>query len=123
MFSFFKKKKEVEDNTAPEEEITKDTGIRASITFFVKDDGSPYVEANLKDVTREDVLLMAELLAAVAKNQFLDSTIELVRDFLIEEGRPELFLLLAEQIAALAYEGNKSKGKKEEPYIKPSDAI
>ena len=122
MFSFFKKKKEVLDNTTSEEENTRDSAIRASITFFIKDNGDPYVEANLKEVGKEDVLLMSELLAALAKNQFLDSTIELVRDFLIEQGRPELFLLLAEQIAALAYEG-KIVGDKEEPYIKPSDAI
>tara|TARA_R100000995_G_scaffold70108_1_gene38699 strand:- start:1043 stop:1411 length:369 start_codon:yes stop_codon:yes gene_type:complete len=122
VLSFFKKKKEVLDNTTSEEENTRDSAIRASITFFIKDNGDPYVEANLKEVGKEDVLLMSELLAALAKNQFLDSTIELVRDFLIEQGRPELFLLLAEQIAALAYEG-KIAGDKEEPYIKPSDAI
>ncbi len=122
MFNFFKKKKKDKDNTAPEEENSEVNDVMASITFFIKEDGSPYVEANIRDVTEENVLLISELLAGLARNEFLESTVELVRDFLIEKGRPELFLVLAEQITALAYVG-KTKKTKEEPYIKPSDAI
>ena len=105
------------------DESTKERNIRASITFFIGEDGSPFVEANIKEVEKENVVLMSELLAGIAQNQFLDSTIELVKDFLIEHGRADLFLVLAEQITALAYEGKKTKQEEEEPYIKPSDAI
>ena len=55
--------------------------------------------ANIKEVEKENVVLMSELLAGIAQNQFLDSTIELVRDFLIEKGRADLFLVLAETSA------------------------
>lgn len=130
MFKFLKniltfQPKKVEEDIKEEipDESIEERDIRASITFFIGEDGSPYVEANLKKVEKENVFLMSELLTGIAQNKFTTSTVELIRDFLIENGRPDLFLVLAEQITALAYEGKKTKQEEEEPYIKPSDAI
>ena len=130
MFKFLKniltfQPKKVEEDIKEEipDESIEERDIRASITFFIGEDGSPYVEANLKKVEKENVFLMSELLTGIAQNKFTSSTVELVRDFLIENGRPDLFLVLAEQITALAYEQKENKKEEEEPYIKPSDAI
>lgn len=116
MFNFFKKNEPEIEEVA---EHSEDEDISATITYFIKQDGSPYVNINIKELDEENMLLLTDLLIGVSTNEYITDTIEMVRDHLVGNNRLDLYIPLAAKIANTVY----TQESEEEPCIKPSDAI
>jgi len=123
MFNFFNKKKEKEENLTESKKETERKDIKASITYFIRKDGTPFVDANVKDLDEESVTLLGQLIVGLGNNSYLESTIEMVRDYLLETDNLDLYLKMATRVTAIMHNGKEEKGEEEEPCIKPSDAI
>ena len=123
MFNFFNKKKEKEENLTESKKETARKDIKASITYFIRKDGTPFVDANVKDLDEESVTLLGQLIVGLGNNSYLESTIEMVRDYLLETDNLDLYLKMATRVTATMHNGKEEKGEEEEPCIKPSDAI
>ena len=123
MFNFFNKKKEKEENLTESKKETERKDIKASITYFIRKDGTPFVDANVKDLDEESVTLLGQLIVGLGNNSYLESTIEMVRDYLLETDNLDLYLKMATRVTATMHIGKEEKGEEEEPCIKPSDAI
>jgi hypothetical protein len=120
MFNFFKK--------TPPKEITPEAVSEipiegAAITFFVED-GEPRVDIALTDYKEASIEGMATILGGLIGCTFFNATMEMVKDGFLAEENPEDLLRMIAILETLEPLNKKSKeGEKEEPCIKPQDAI
>lgn len=114
MFNFFNRKKKKED------ENTKENHIVASITYFIREDGSPFADINVSSMDEKVTIRLTELLMGLATNEYLGTTVDMIKDHFIETDNLDLYVTMAGKIAELYDKGIK---KEEEPCIKPSDAL
>lgn len=114
MFDFLKKKSKKED------ENTDENPIVASITFFMREDGTPFADINVSEMDTAVTIRLTELLIGLASNEYLGTTVEMIKDHFIETDNLDLYLTMASKIAGVY---DKGITKEEEPCIKPSDAL
>tara|TARA_Y100000401_G_C8156635_1_gene142201 strand:+ start:135 stop:503 length:369 start_codon:yes stop_codon:yes gene_type:complete len=119
LFNIFKKKENTEEEIKGQEEA-QESDIRASITYFIREDGSPYVDISIVKTNEENINLLSDLLIGVASNHYLDDTVDMVRDYLLENDEAILFIKMAEK---LARHSSMIRHEEEEPCIKPSEAM
>lgn len=119
MFNLFKRKKTAEQEEK-NQEVSQGSDIRASITYFIREDGSPYVDISIVKTNEENINLLSDLLIGVASNHYLDDTIDMVRDYLLENDEAVLFIKMADK---LSRHSSMIQHEEEEPCIKPSEAM
>lgn len=116
------KKQEIETQKTPEElmqEIVDET--TSCLSYCVDDDGELYIDVNLKDLEPHTIKNLAKLLLSLSSVELYVETIETIKNGLINQGQPDLFLLLAEEVAE--YSKDIRKENEDEPCIKPSDML
>ena len=119
MLNFFNKKK----NTKPKEEETgqtleDDDDITAAITYYITQDGSPFVDVKLCNYEENTVINLSILLKGIHSGEYFPDTIAMIRDGFIEKGKPELYIAVASRIG-LAIMSQTD----EQPCINPSDVF
>jgi len=116
------KKQEIETQKTPEElmqEIVDET--TSCLSYCVDDDGELYIDVNLKDLEPHTIKNLAKLLLSLSSVELYVETIETIKNGLVNQGQPDLFLLLAEEVAE--YSKDIRKENEDEPCIKPSDML
>ena len=120
MFNFFKKKKDTEPS--PDDENTEED-IVASLTYYIKKDGLPYVDVNMMDYDKSTIILLGDMLVGIQSGAYLPATLEVIRDGLIEHEKPELYLTLATTVGAMLIGQASKESSTEGPCINPSDVL
>jgi hypothetical protein len=113
MFDFFKKKKE--------EHQEKEVPFGAQLIYFV-DDGEPKVDVAIPDYSKESIDNLTILLAGISGSVYFNPTLELVKEGMIDGGEEEALIKLL-GILHLLHQQTGTKDDKEEPCIKPQDAL
>ena len=119
MFNFFNKKK----NTKSKEEETgqkleDDDDIAASITYYITQDGAPFVDVKLCNYEDDTVINLSTLLKGIHSGEYFPDTIAMIRDGFIEKGKPELYIVVATLIGSAIMPQTD-----EQPCINPSDVF
>jgi hypothetical protein len=114
MFDFLKRKIKKED------ENTDENVIVASITYYIREDGSPFADVNMLEMDEKATKLLTDLLVGLARHEYLETTIDMIKDHFIKTDNLDLYLTMAGKIARLYDQGITQE---EEPCIKPSDAL
>ena len=125
MFDRLKKlfKKEQQQET-PEQSMQEYIDETTScLSYCVDDDGELYIDVNLKDLEPRTISNLAKLLISLSSLELYVETIETIKRGLINQGEPDLFVLLAEEVAEYANENKKEESNEDEPCIKPSDML
>lgn len=116
------KKQEIETQKTPEELMQETVDQTTScLSYCVDDDGELYIDVNLKDLEPHTIKNLAKLLLSLSSVELYVETIETIKNGLINQGQPDLFLLLAEEVAE--YSKDIRKENEDEPCIKPSDML
>lgn len=126
MFDRLKKlfKKEQEQQESFEESVQKHIDETTScINYCIDDDGELYIDVNLKNLEPHTILNIAKLLISLSSLELYVETVETIKKGLVDQGQPDLFILLAEEVADYATENNKKESNEDEPCIKPSDML
>ena len=120
MFNFFKKTPPEEPVPDPPEELTIEG---ASVTFFIED-GEPRVDIFLSDYEDSSIEGLGMILGGLLGCTFFGSTMEMVQKGLLEEDKPEHLLQIVSILESLdLFKKHSGNSDKEEPCIKPQDAI
>lgn len=120
MFNFFKKTPPKDPTPDPVDEILIEG---AAITFFVED-GEPKVDIALPNYEESSIEGLAIILGGLLGCNFFSSTMDMVKEGFLEEGKPEYLLRIIAILETLElYKKNSEEGETEEPCIKPQDAI
>jgi len=114
MFGFLKKEKK------KVEKIDGDNPILASINYYIREDGSPFADIHVSEMDKQSTELLTDLLIGITLNNYLETTIDMIKDHFIETDNLDLYLTMASKIASLYDQGIKEE---EEPCIRPSDAL
>ena len=113
---FFKRNKQ--------SEIEDKIESTSCLSYCVDDDGELYIDVNLKDLEPNTVSNLAKLLMALSSPELYVETIETIKSGLINQGQPDLFILLAEEVADYAQRIREKEDEQEdEPCIKPLDML
>lgn len=116
------KKQEIETQKTPEELMQETVDETTScLSYCVDDDGELYIDVNLKDLEPHTIKNLAKLLLSLSSVELYVETIETIKNGLVNQGQPDLFLLLAEEVAE--YSKDIRKENEDEPCIKPSDML
>lgn len=116
------KKQEIEIQKTPEELMQETVDETTScLSYCVDDDGELYIDVNLKDLEPHTIKNLAKLLLSLSSVELYVETIETIKNGLVNQGQPDLFLLLAEEVAE--YSKDIRKENEDEPCIKPSDML
>lgn len=116
------KKQEIETQKTPEELMQETVDQTTScLSYCVDDNGELYIDVNLKDLEPHTIKNLAKLLLSLSSVELYVETIETIKNGLINQGQPDLFLLLAEEVAE--YSKDIRKENEDEPCIKPSDML
>lgn len=116
------KKQEIEIQKTPEELMQETVDQTTScLSYCVDDDGELYIDVNLKDLEPHTIKNLAKLLLSLSSVELYVETIETIKNGLVNQGQPDLFLLLAEEVAE--YSKDIRKENEDEPCIKPSDML
>lgn len=116
------KKQELETQKTPEEAMQETIDETTScLSYCVDDDGELYIDVNLKDLEPHTIRNLAKLLLSLSSVELYVETIETIKNGLVNQGQPDLFLLLAEEVAE--YSKDIRKENEDEPCIKPSDML
>lgn len=116
------KKQEIETQKTPEELMQETVDETTScLSYCVDDDGELYIDVNLKDLEPHTIKNLAKLLLSLSSVELYVETIETIKNGLVNQGQPDLFLLLAEEVAK--YSKDIRKENEDEPCIKPSDML
>lgn len=116
------KKQEIETQKTPEELMQETVDETTScLSYCVDDDGELYIDVNLKDLEPNTIKNLAKLLLSLSSVELYVETIETIKNGLVNQGQPDLFLLLAEEVAE--YSKDIRKENEDEPCIKPSDML
>ena len=122
MFNFFKKKKEVGQPEETNEEERFDQ-YGATITFFIED-GEPKADIAILDYEDDSVEGLALILAGLVGCTFFTATMDMGKDALMTDDRPEELLKIVTILEALElFQQQSRENAKEEPCIKPQDAL
>lgn len=115
------KKQNSEIQKTPEESMQKIIDETTScLSYCVDDDGELYIDVNLKDLEVDTIKNFAKLLLSLSSAELYIETIETIKNGLVNQGHPELFIILAQEVAEYAkYE----KQEQDEPCVKPSDML
>jgi hypothetical protein len=120
MFNFFKKTPPEEPAPDPAEE---DAIEGASVIFFVED-GEPRVDIFLSDYEDSSIKGLGIILGGLLGCTFFSSTMDMVKKGLLEEDKPEHLLMVVSILESLElFQKHSGDSEKEEPCIKPQDAI
>jgi hypothetical protein len=122
MFNFLKlfKKKPVEEELRPADDIN------ASITYLVGGDGVPRIDVQIKDYEQETISNLIDLLITLGSEDFYFDTLEMVKDGFVQEGREDVFHIIATQIALTALADGAirdDENEEDQPCIPPSDVL
>ena len=126
MFNFFKKHKEqleleIDTEEEKQEEVddkveldTKD--ICAAITYYITNEGVPFVDIQIAESDIETTLFLSELLKGIYSNDYFAETLEMIKDGFIEQGKAELYIAVAARLGSVLKTSSDDK-----PCISPSD--
>lgn len=119
--NMFKKQEQQVEQTS--EEMLQDAidETTSCLSYCVDDDGELYIDVNLKDLEPHTIKNLAKLLLSLSSVELYVETIETIKNGLVNQGQPDLFLLLAEEVAE--YSKDIRKENEDEPCIKPSDML
>lgn len=126
MFDRLKKlfKKEQQQKEEPEQSMQEYIDETTScLSYCVDDDGELYIDVNLKDLEPHTISNLSKLLISLSSLELYIETIETIKRGLTDQGHPDLFILLAEEVANYSKENNKKESDEDEPCIKPSDML
>ena len=118
MFKFFRKKKN--DTDAEVDSKWNQQDAQACIVYYIKDDGDPKVDVELRDHSEESVMALSNLMIILQTDSTFLETLNVVKSGFIQEGREDLFASLAMQIALFT---NIEEEKGEGPCFKPSEVL
>lgn len=115
--NIFKKQQQEEVNF---EKIIDET--TSCLSYCIDDEGELYIDVNLKDLEIHTIKNLAKLLLSLSSVELYVETIETIKNGLVNQGQPDLFLLLAEEVAQYS-ENFRKEENEDEPCIKPSDML
>jgi hypothetical protein len=119
--NMFKKQEQQVEQTSKEMLQDAIDETTSCLSYCVDDDGELYIDVNLKDLEPHTIKNLAKLLLSLSSVELYVETIETIKNGLVNQGQPDLFLLLAEEVAE--YSKDIRKENEDEPCIKPSDML
>jgi len=124
MFNFFKKTPPEEPAPDPVPDPVEEVTVEgASVIFFVED-GEPKVDIFLPDYEDSTINGLGIILGGLLGSAFFSSTMDMVKKGLLEEDKPEHLLVIVSILESLdLFQKHSGDSEKEEPCIKPQDAI
>jgi len=118
MFKFFRKNKNDSDVEVDSKWNQQDA--QACIVYYIKDDGDPKVDVELRDHSDESMMALSTLMIILQTDATFLETLNVVKSGFIQEGREDLFTRLAMQVALFA---NTEEEKGEGPCFRPSEVL
>lgn len=120
--NLFKKEQQQQEEAreqSMQEQIDETTSC---LSYCIDDDGELYIDVNLKNLEPHTISNLAKLLLSLSSVELYIETIETIKNGLINQGEPDLFLLLAEEVAEYS-KNTRKENEDDEPCIKPSDML
>ena len=118
MFNFFNKKEDIKPEEETGQTLEDDGDIAAAITYYITEDGVPFVDVKLTDYEDDTVINLSALLKGIHSGEYFPDTIAMIRDGFIEKGKPELYIAVATIIGSAIISQTD-----EQPCINPSDVF
>jgi len=129
VFNFFKKQPKEQPKEEPIEEhillpsITSDE-VDCSLIYYIKKDGEICLDVDIDSHNESTIANLAKLTTAVATEACQVETLNMIKEGLVAEGKPESFTLLVIHLAeALSLSEKEFENTGERPCIRPSDMI
>lgn len=103
-------------------EVEDDDHVGATVIFFVQN-SEPKVDISVADYSDESIQDLTTLLIGLTGSLFFVPTLDMIKEGLLAENEHESLLKIVSSLGEMEYLGGKPSDGKEEPCIKPQDAI
>ena len=115
MFNFFKKKRQ-------QEIIPEDIELASIKIYIGENTQEPRIAINLEEYDKISVNALAKLVNLLTEDALVLETINIIKNFCIEEGQEEILLYLLSQVHNTQYlKKLEEEQANNHPCIKPSD--
>ena len=118
MFNFFKKKENNLSQDPTENTVDEDEAV-ASVTYYIKKNlDEARVSVNIEDFSEQSILGLSKVISVLSKKELQLETMNIIKEFFIENERPDIFIALVSQIVLSS---DNAKDNSDTPCIKPSE--